>query len=134
MTFKVPFHEIEFSTTRSRGPGGQNVNRTNSAVIAKWNPRESSALTEMQKERVIAKLATQLTADGFLQVRSDALRDQDRNRSECIQKLNDMVARSLLVPKKRVKTKPTRGSQIRRMDSKSKHAVKKQTRMKVERE
>lgn len=83
------------------------------------------------KSRLIAKLNDRLTEDGDLVIRSDVFRDQDQNRSECIHRLNSMLAKALAVPKKRIPTKPTKSAQRKRVESKKHHGEIKSLRQKV---
>lgn len=131
ISIQIPFSEMDFTYARSRGPGGQNVNRTNSAAILRWNLWQSAALTSELKERLAMKLQGKLTVDGDLIVRSETHRDQDQNRSECIRKLHEILSKALFVPKKRVATKPTRSSQRKRVDAKKRHAEVKSLRQKI---
>ena len=128
---KIPWSEFEFTYVRSRGPGGQNVNKTNSAVILRWNISKSSVFSNEIKERILTKLQHRLTEDGDIIIRSDIHRDQDQNRSECLERLTDLLLKALFVPKKRIKTKPTKSSQQRRVDSKKRKAIDKVLRRKV---
>jgi ribosome-associated protein len=125
------YHEFDFTYARSRGPGGQNVNRTNSAAILRWNLRDSQALPENIKARLLEKLATQLTVDGDILIRSEEFRDQDQNRSACLKRLQALLAKALFVPKKRVATKPSRSSVRKRLDSKKRHSEVKAGRKKL---
>lgn len=128
---QIPFAELDFTYARSRGPGGQNVNRTNSAAILRWNLMSSQVINEELKLRLQAKLAAQLTEDGDILIRSDVHRDQDQNRSECIARLHALLRKALFVPKKRVATKPSRSSVRKRLDTKRKHSETKTLRQKV---
>lgn len=128
---QIPYHELEFTYARSRGPGGQNVNKTNSAALLRWNLWNSQSLTPEMKERLFAKLESKLTEEGDLLIRSDVHRDQDQNRSECIERLHETLAKALFVPKKRLATKPTRGATRRRLSSKKAHSEIKSLRQKV---
>ncbi|ASD63575.1 alternative ribosome rescue aminoacyl-tRNA hydrolase ArfB [Bdellovibrio bacteriovorus] len=128
---QIPFAELDFTYARSRGPGGQNVNRTNSAAILRWNLMSSQVISEELKLRLQAKLAAQLTEDGDILIRSDVHRDQDQNRSECIARLHALLRKALFVPKKRVATKPSRSSVRKRLDTKRKHSETKTLRQKV---
>ena len=110
--------EIELEYVRSRGPGGQHVNRTNSAAMLRWNVLQSQVIKPETKQTLLAKLATQITSDGDLLVRSDEFRDQESNRKRCLEKLEQMITDALFVPKKRRATKPTRTSQEKRKDLK----------------
>lgn len=131
ISVQIPFSEMDFTYARSRGPGGQNVNRTNSAAILRWNLWQSQAVTQDSKERLAIKLQTKLTEEGDLIIRSEVHRDQDQNRSECIRKLHEMLNKALFVPKKRLATKPTRSSQRKRVDTKKRHSEIKSLRQKV---
>jgi ribosome-associated protein len=120
--------EISFEFTRSRGAGGQHVNRTESAVILRWNLVETKAYGGLEKERLLNKLSSQLTKEGELLIRAEIHRDQDSNRKEAIRKFEEILQRALFVPKKRIKTKPTKSSQRKRLDSKKKDSQKKRMR------
>lgn len=131
LSIEIPFHELDFTYVRSRGPGGQNVNRTNSAAVLRWNLFASSALSEELKNRIYGKIKNQLTEEGDVIIRSDVHRDQDQNRSESIKRLHDLLKRALFVPKKRVATKPTRSSVRKRLEGKKVRSETKQNRQKV---
>lgn len=123
--------EVLFEVTRSSGPGGQNVNRTNSSVILRWNLIYSNLFNEQQKQRLYDKLNHRLTGEGEIMVRAETHRDQLQNKSEALQKLYSLIVEALKVPKPRKKTKPTRSSQRRRMDDKSQRGDIKQNRRRV---
>lgn len=120
--------EIQFEFTRSRGAGGQHVNRTESAVILRWNLLETKAFIGVEKQRLLTNLATQLTKEGDLLIRSESFRDQDSNRKEALRRFEEILKKGLFVPKKRIKTKPTKSSQRKRLDSKKTHSNKKRER------
>jgi len=124
----VLLSEITFEFTRSRGAGGQHVNRTESAVILRWNLIETRAYSALEKDRMIAKLSNQLTKEGELLIRAETHRDQDSNRKEAIRRFEEILQKALFVPKKRIKTKPTKSSQRKRLDSKKKDSHKKRGR------
>jgi ribosome-associated protein len=125
----IPFSEFQFEVMRARGPGGQNVNKTNSAVVLRWSPGLSAAFTEEQKQRLMRHLV--LTVAGEVIIRSDVHRVQDQNKSECLEKLDRMLIKALFVQKKRVKTKPTYSSKIKKLETKKKRAFVKLARQKV---
>lgn len=127
----IPFHELDFSYARSRGPGGQNVNRTNSAAIVRWNLPKTQAFSEEVKQRLMMRLASQLTDEGDILIRSEEHRDQDQNRSSCIKKLQALLKKALFVPKKRVATKPSRSSVRKRLESKKLQSETKSLRKKI---
>lgn len=112
--------EIDFTAVRSRGPGGQNVNKVSSAAVLYWCPVTSAALLQDQRQRLMARLGATLNKDEFLMMRSDEYRDLPMNKSRCIEKLFALLEATLHVPKKRRATKPSRSSREKKMDSKTK--------------
>jgi ribosome-associated protein len=126
--FSIPDSELELTYVRSSGPGGQNVNKVNSKAVLRWNARGSRSIPERLRERVLEKLTSRLTTEGDLVIMSDRFRDQGMNREDCLEKFRALLAEATRVPKIRKKTKPTRGSQRRKQESKSRHSQKKQMR------
>jgi ribosome-associated protein len=115
----VPEDEIYFRATRSGGPGGQHVNRRATRVEACWNVRLSAGLTDDEKERILKKLAARIDRGGVLRVVADDERSQHRNKELAKQRLRDLVARALRVPKRRKKTRPPKSAVERRLETKS---------------
>lgn len=113
---------VEFSVTRSSGAGGQHVNKTNSAVIAKLNILLLK-IPDWQKSLLFKNLAYRLVQGQFITVRSEEQRDQKSNKDTAIENLAQLLERALYVPKKRVKTKPTKSSVRQRLESKTKKSV-----------
>jgi ribosome-associated protein len=128
---QIPLDELTFTYARSSGPGGQNVNKVSSKAVLRWSVQNSASLTEVQRARLLTKLANQLTTRGDIVMASDRFRDQPRNREDCLQKLASMVAAALRVPKPRRPTKPSRAAKQRRLASKQQQAVKKAGRRRV---
>lgn len=124
----IPHSEIEFTYARSSGPGGQNVNKVNSKAVLRWNPALSVALPEELRQRVLSRLADRLTREGWLVLASDRFRDQGRNRQDCLEKLQAIVAAASRVPKRRKKTRPSLSSRRRDLDAKRRHGEKKRLR------
>lgn len=114
----VPDEELQFSFARSGGPGGQNVNKVNSKATLRWNPSASAALPEDVRGRFLQTYANRLTNDGEVIITSQESRDQPKNIAICLEKLRQMVLQVLVPPKKRRPTKPTKGSQRRRLNDK----------------
>lgn len=131
MKFFVDKREIWFSAVRSGGPGGQNVNKVSSAAILFWPYLESQLLSEEQKLEMGQKLKNWINKKGEIYIRSEETRDLERNRQNCIAKLESLVAKALHKPKKRYKTKPTRASQKKRVESKQRRGDIKKKRSKV---
>jgi ribosome-associated protein len=115
----IPLAEITLRTSRSSGPGGQHANVTASRVEAVLDVLACSALSETQRERVIARAGTRLVA-----VAQDA-RSQARNRELALQRLAERLRRALAVPRKRHATAPTAASRVRRLEAKRRAARRK---------
>ena len=118
----VPLAEVTVRTSRSSGPGGQHANVTASRVEAIFDVAASSSLTESQKQRVIARYGPRVTA-----IAQDA-RSQTRNRELALERLRRRLSAALVVPRRRVATRPTQASVRRRLDQKRRQASRKQTR------
>lgn len=116
---------------RSQGAGGQNVNKTASAVRLRWSLRQSLTLDDEERYFLLEKFQAILTTEGELLVRSEESRDQLTNKKNCYKKMEALFLKALFVPKKRVATKPTRSSQRKRLESKKVHSEKKQRRSKA---
>jgi ribosome-associated protein len=125
---EIPLREIQITFARSRGPGGQNVNKLETKVVLRWRPRESEALDPDQLARLEEKLGNRLTFDGDLLVTSDRHRRQERNRTDAMERLADLVKRALEVPKPRKPTRPTRASKERRIQDKKRRGETKRRR------
>ncbi len=115
----VPDDEIYFQASRSGGPGGQHANRRATRVEACWNVRESPGLTDEERERILERLATRIGKDGVLRVVAEDERSQHRNKELAKQRLRELVARALHVPKRRKKTRPPRSAADERLEAKS---------------
>ncbi|MBA3646625.1 MAG: aminoacyl-tRNA hydrolase [Gemmatimonadaceae bacterium] len=126
--FEIPREELVARATRSSGAGGQHVNKTSSRIQLSWNVATSAALDDPQRDRLLHKLSSRLTADGTLTVTVSDTRSQYRNREIAEERLEEVVRAALVVPKKRKPTKPTRAAKEKRLDSKKLHSKKKKNR------
>ena len=116
---EIILEAVEFSVTRSSGAGGQHVNKTNSAVIAKLD-LIALRVSDEQKSLLFKNLHHRLIQGQFVSVRSEEQRDQKSNKDTAIKNLLALLEKALFVPKKRLDTKPTRSSVRKRLDSKTK--------------
>lgn len=122
--------DITFKASKSRGPGGQNVNKVNSAALMLWD-FENSDLNDDQKQTLRTKLESVINKEGQIFIRSDESRDLEKNKKRCLEKLDQMVKKAFFVPKARKKTKPTFSSINKRINSKKNRGDTKKTRQKV---
>jgi ribosome-associated protein len=125
----VPDDELTWTFARSGGPGGQNVNKVNSRAVLRWALGRNTSLPDEVRTRIRSRERNRLTVDGDLLLQSQQHRTQERNRDECLGRLRQIILQALVVPKKRRPTRPTRGSQLRRLaDKKARSQVKQQRR------
>ena len=116
---------------RAAGPGGQNVNKVATAVRLRFNLAGTAALSAAVKSRLRALAGHRVTDEGALLISARNHRTQEGNRREALARLEDLIARASIEPKKRRATRPTRGSQQRRMEHKTQHKRLKQLRGRV---
>lgn len=113
----VPAEEIEFTAMRSRGPGGQNVNKVSSAIRLRFDIGKSS-LPDDWKRRLLALRDQRIGDDGVVLIRSDEYRSQERNRQAALERLRQLLLGVSSPPKKRIPTRPTRAARKKRLDDK----------------
>ena len=115
---QIPESELNITFARSSGAGGQNVNKTSTKVIIHWPVGKSLVLSDEEKGRVREKLANRINNEDELVLMSEEERSQPQNRERAIARLQELVTEALHVPKKRRATRPTKGSKLRRIESK----------------
>ncbi|MDN2661655.1 alternative ribosome rescue aminoacyl-tRNA hydrolase ArfB [Neptunomonas sp. CHC150] len=122
--------ELEFTAIRAQGSGGQNVNKVSSAIHLRFDIKASS-LPGFYKERLLEFKDKRITADGIIVIKAQTFRTQQKNREDALERLKILILDATTIQKNRRPTKPTRSSQRKRMDSKTKRGNTKAMRGKV---
>ena len=125
---RVPESELEFSASRSGGPGGQSVNTSSSKVELRWDLASTSSLSETQRQRVRERLASRLTSDDVLILTGSEYKSQHRNREAVLARFRAVVGEALEPPRPRRRTRRTRASNERRLRKKKQRAETKRLR------
>ena len=111
-------NECRFEATRSSGSGGQNVNKVSTKVILLFNVLESNVLDQQQKDIFLSKLHTRISKQNIFRISSGRERTQLANRKLVIEKFINLVEKAFETDEERIETKPTKGSKLRRIESK----------------
>jgi len=123
--------ELSEQFIRASGPGGQNVNKTSSAVELRFEAERSPSLSEPVKKRLKKIAGTKWTKDGAIVLKCDETRHQVRNREIVLKRLKEMIKKSLVTPKRRLATRPTLASNRRRLTAKKNRADLKSNRARI---
>ncbi len=126
-TLTLDENEVEISAIRAQGSGGQKVNKVSAAIHLRFEI-ETSSLPAFYKEKLLSLKDKRITKDGTIVIKSQQHRSQEQNRDEALKRLVELIKSVSVVKKKRLPTKPTKGSVHRRLDSKKKQSNKKRLR------
>jgi len=124
----IPRSELEYRASRAGGAGGQHVNTSSTRIELLWNVRTSRAVTDEQRERIAAKLAARITADGDVRVVASERRSQQQNRKAAEERLATLLRGALAVRRKRKATRPGKAAIERRLDEKKRNSDRKRQR------
>ena len=127
----IPISEIDIQAIRAQGSGGQNVNKVSTAVHLRFDIKASS-LPDVYKEKLLMLKDQRISADGIIIIKAQQYRSQLKNREDALNRLQELIKSVTVVRKKRRATKPTKGSQERRLESKIKRGRAKSLRGKVD--
>ncbi len=131
-TIAVPKQEIQMTAVRSKGPGGQNVNKVASAVHLRFDIKASS-LPEDYKNKLLNLKDSRITKQGVVVIKAQQYKSREKNREAAVARLTALIKKAVIKKKKRRATKPTKGSQARRLDKKTKKGQIKKLRGRINR-
>ena len=133
-TLRIPLSELTYRASRSSGPGGQHVNTSSTRIEVVWDIAASAAVTEEERARLLARLATRLDSAGRLRLVSGETRSQLRNRESVTERLRTVVASALALPKRRKRTRVPASVKAARLEAKRRRSDLKRARRRPENE
>ncbi len=128
---QIPDNDMDLQAIHAQGSGGQNVNKVATAIHLRFDINASS-LPEHLKQRLLVLNDQRINKDGIIVIKAQSHRTQEKNRDDALQRLAEIIQSIVSLPKKRRKTKPSKASQRKRMDKKTKHGRKKALRRKTD--
>jgi len=117
--FIIPESELEITTSRAGGPGGQHVNKTDTKITLRWNVPNTTVFDEELKARIMQNLQSRLTTEGDFIIQNSASRSQQQNRKNALDQLAHEIRKALYVPKKRMKTNVSKSAKEARLRQKT---------------